>query len=59
MYVNEEGNNVAEKAVDVALTYTNREQKVGVKVNMQKVVGNRTDAKGLLESRKSLLLIVL
>lgn len=52
MYVNEEGNVVADKAVDTALTYINKNPKLGVQVELQRVVGNRTDAKGLLETRK-------
>lgn len=52
VYVNEEENLVAEKAVDVALNYISRNTKLGVKVEMKKVAGNRTDAKGLLDSRK-------
>lgn len=54
MYVNEEGNSVADKAVEVAVTYVSKNPKVGVKVELQRVVGNRTDAKGLLESRNHL-----
>ncbi|XP_017786976.1 PREDICTED: ionotropic receptor 25a [Nicrophorus vespilloides] len=50
LFVNEEGNLVAEKAVDVALDYVKRNTKLGVKVDMERVVGNRTDAKGLLDS---------
>lgn len=52
VYVNEEGNTVAEKAVEAALTYTNKGQKLGVQVNLQKVVGERTDSDELLVPRK-------
>lgn len=59
VYVNEEENLVADKAVDVVMNYLSRNTKVGVKVELQKVVGNRTDAKGLLESRKEITMIKL
>lgn len=52
VFVNEEQNLVADKAVDVAINYVSRNTKLGVKVDLQRVVGNRTDAKGLLESCK-------
>lgn len=52
VYVNEEQNLIAESAVDVALNYIGRNSKLGVKVELRKVVGNRTDAKGLLDSRE-------
>lgn len=55
VYVNEEANVVANDAVDVALNYLSRNTRLGVKVELKKVVGNRTDAKGLLESRKLIL----
>lgn len=52
VFVNEEQNLVADKAVDVAINYLSRNTKLGVKVDLQRVIGNRTDAKGLLESCK-------
>lgn len=52
VYVNEEGNVAADRAVDTAMTYINKNPKLGVQVDLQRVVGNRTDAKGLLEARK-------
>ncbi|KAK4882739.1 hypothetical protein RN001_006058 [Aquatica leii] len=48
LYVNEEGNTVAEKSVEVALLYTNKNTKLGIKVDVQRAVGNRTDSQGLL-----------
>lgn len=54
VYVNEEGNLVAEKAVEVALEYVKRNINVGIKVEIERVVGNRTDAKGTLDSCKSI-----
>lgn len=54
VYVNEESNAVADKAVDVAMTYITKNPKLGVQVDIQKVIGNRTDAKGLLESCKTI-----
>nr|AVH87315.1 ionotropic receptor 27 [Holotrichia parallela] len=50
LYANEEDNDVADKAVDVALDYVKRNSKLGVKVDIRKVVGNRTDSKGMLDS---------
>lgn len=52
MFVNEEGNIVADKAVDVAITYIKKNNKLGVNADPVRVVGNRTDATGLLEIRK-------
>lgn len=52
MYVNEEMNMVADKAVDVAVTYVKKNSKLGVNVELIKVVGNRSDATGLLEKRE-------
>ena len=51
--MNEEGNLVAEKAVDVAVNYIKKNNKLGVNTDPVKVVGNRTDASGLLDSCKS------
>lgn len=51
--VNEEGNVPAERAVKVALEYIRRSGgTLGIAVDLEMVVGNRTDAKGLLESCK-------
>lgn len=55
MFVNEEGNLVAEKAVDVATNYIKKNNKLGVNTDPVKVVGNRSDASGLLDSCKSLI----
>nr|ALR72535.1 ionotropic receptor IR6 [Colaphellus bowringi] len=50
LFVNEEGNEVAEKALDVALTYLKKNNKLGISVDIRKVVGNRTDSNAFLES---------
>ncbi|XP_045465403.1 ionotropic receptor 25a-like [Harmonia axyridis] len=50
LYVNEEGNEVAEASVDVALTYIKKNNKLGINAEVTKVSGNRTDSTGLLES---------
>lgn len=52
VYINEEGNEVAESAVDVALTYIKKNNKLGINAEVTKVSGNRTDSAGLLESCK-------
>lgn len=49
VFVNEEGNVVADKAVDAAITYVKKNNRFGVNTDPVKVVGNRTDASGLLE----------
>lgn len=54
MYVNEVGNDVAAKAIDVASNYIKRNPNLGVSVEIISVEGNRTDSKGLLEASKSL-----
>lgn len=56
VFINEEGNTVADKAVDVAITYVKKNNRLGVNTDPVKVVGNRTDANGLLESRKCFLI---
>lgn len=43
---------MADKAVDVAITYIKKNNKLGVNADPVKVVGNRTDATGMLELRK-------
>lgn len=57
VYVNEEGNEVAEASVDVALTYIKKNNKLGINAEVTKVSGNRTDSTGLLESCKLILLL--
>lgn len=52
MFVNEEGNVVADKAVDVAITYVKKNNRLGISTDPVRVVGNRTDANGILEQRK-------
>ncbi|XP_071055575.1 ionotropic receptor 25a [Onthophagus taurus] len=49
IYVNEEDNDVADKSIEVAMDYIKRNTKLGVKVDLRKVTGNRTDSKGLLD----------
>lgn len=52
MFVNEEGNTVAERGVNVAVTYIKKNNKLGVSVELAKVTGNRSDTNGILSSRK-------
>lgn len=52
VFVNEELNQVADRALETAMTYISKTPSLGVKVDIQRVVGNRTDAKGILESCK-------
>lgn len=52
VYVNEEGNVVADKAVDAAITYVKKNNRLGINTDPVRVVGNRTDSNGLLEMRK-------
>lgn len=53
MYVNEDDNDVAEKSVDVVLDYIKRNSKLGLKVDIRRVSGNRTDSKGILDTCES------
>ena len=57
MFVNEVGNDVASKAVDVAVNYIKKNPNLGLSVEIMAVEGNRTDSKGLLEASKIYLLI--
>lgn len=50
MYINEVGNDVASKAVNIALNYVKKNPGLGLSVDMVTVEGNRTDSKGMLES---------
>lgn len=52
VFVNEEGNEVADKAVDVAMTYLKKNSRLGLSVDLRRVVGNRTESSLFLESRK-------
>lgn len=52
VYINEEGNDIADKAINVALTYIKKNNKLGISVDLRRVVGNRTDSNGFLESCK-------
>lgn len=46
------GNEVASKAVDVAVNYIKKNPNLGLSVEIMAVEGNRTDSKGLLEASK-------
>nr|QGW50660.1 ionotropic receptor 18 [Propsilocerus akamusi] len=50
LFVNEVGNEVAAKAVDVAVNYIKKNPSLGLSVEVMAVEGNRTDSKGLLEA---------
>lgn len=50
MFINEVGNDVASKAVDIAVNYVKKNPSLGLSVDMVSVDGNRTDSKGMLES---------
>ncbi|XP_056631910.1 ionotropic receptor 25a [Diorhabda sublineata] len=50
LFVNEEGNEVADKALDVALTYLKKNSKLGISVDIRRVVGNRTDSTTFLDA---------
>lgn len=50
MFINEVGNEIAQKAVDVAVNYIKKMPSLGLSVEVMTVEGNRTDSKGLLES---------
>lgn len=52
VFVNEEGNEVADKAVEVALTYLKKNSRLGVNVDLKRVVGNRTESTIFLEACK-------
>lgn len=57
MYVNENGNNIAENGVQVALTYIKDNAHLGVEVELTTVSSNRTDAVELLEPCKYFLFL--
>ncbi|XP_055686801.1 ionotropic receptor 25a [Lutzomyia longipalpis] len=50
LYINEVGNDIAAKAVDVAVNYVKKNPNLGLSVEVVSVEGNRTDSKGLLEA---------
>lgn len=52
MFINEVGNDVAAKAVEVAANYIKKTPSLGFTVEIVSVEGNRTDSKGLLEQSK-------
>lgn len=57
VYINEVGNEVAAKAVGIALNYVKKNPSLGLSVDMVQVEGNRTDSKGMLESSEYLIKI--
>lgn len=52
MHVNEDVNEIADHALESALTYLKQNPQIGIQINIERVVGTRSDAKGLLESCK-------
>lgn len=52
VFINEVGNDVAAKAVEVAANYIKKTPSLGFTVEIVSVEGNRTDSKGLLEQSK-------
>lgn len=50
VFINEVGNEIAQKAVDVAVNYVKKMSSLGLSVEVLSVEGNRTDSKGLLEA---------
>ncbi|KAH1005541.1 ionotropic receptor 25a [Dendroctonus ponderosae] len=50
IFANEEGNFVADKAVTVALNYIKKTSKLGLSVDLRRVVGNKTDSQNVLDS---------
>lgn len=52
VFVNEEANEIADKAVEVALTYIKKSTRLGVSVDLRRVVGNRTESSVFLEARE-------
>jgi ionotropic glutamate receptor len=52
VFINEVGNDISAKAVDVAINYIKKNPSLGLSVELASVEGNRSDSKGLLESSK-------
>lgn len=50
VYINEVGNDVAAKSVNIALNYVKKNPSLGLSVDMVTVEGNRSDSKGMLEA---------
>ncbi|KAL7042223.1 hypothetical protein ACKWTF_001073 [Chironomus riparius] len=50
LFINEVGNDIAQKAFEVAIGYIKKNPNLGLSVEYTLVEGNRTDSKGLLES---------
>lgn len=50
VFINEVGNDIAQKSVEVAVNYIKKNSNLGLSVELVTVEGNRTDSKGLLES---------
>lgn len=42
---------MADKAIDVAMNYIKKTSKLGLSVDMKRVVGNRSDSQNILDSR--------
>ncbi|XP_066155907.1 ionotropic receptor 25a-like isoform X1 [Euwallacea fornicatus] len=50
IFVNEEDNTVADKAINVVMNYIKKTTKLGLSVDIKRVVGNRTDSQNILDS---------
>lgn len=50
VFINEVGNDIAQKSVDMAVNYIKKNSNLGLSVEVVSVEGNRTDSKGLLEA---------
>jgi hypothetical protein len=53
VYINEVGNDVSTKAVDVVTSYIKKNPNLGLSVEISSIEGNRSDSKGLLEASES------
>lgn len=52
VFVNEEYNSIADRAFKVAQEYVRRNSNLGLVIDAVEVIGNRSDAKGLLDQCK-------
>lgn len=50
VFINEVDNDQATQAVDIALTYIQKNPNLGMSIQLTKVEGNRTDSKKFLDS---------
>ncbi|XP_066245582.1 ionotropic receptor 25a-like [Euwallacea similis] len=50
IFVNEEGNTVADKAINVVMNFIKKTSKLGLSVDLKRIVGNRTDSQNILDS---------